>query len=148
MAVYDPAVPLLSFIYRVYTDEDFQTKFKNDPEGAMNEYALSWDQKTAIYHSGAIPTYVTPSAVPNYPILLDKTQISNVPSEGKPNPVTGDWWAAFARFKSDVEAGRNPAAIPNPRVNDRPHADQASLMGVMTLRCEELSQDPKWTSLW
>jgi len=142
MANFDKRIPLLSFMFRVYSDEAFQTQFKEDPEKAMDEYELTWEQKVAIYHSGADPMYLTVEPVPNYPKYLDASKMP-------PNAVTADRWAAYARFKADTLAGKNPDPIPNPRVNDRmPEGDRVSMAGVMTLLGEELARAPKWGELW
>lgn len=142
MANYDPKIPLLSFIFAVYTDPTFQAKFKKDPEAAMDEYKLSTEQKVAIYHSGADPLFLGANNPTGYPIFLDPGQVP-------PNPVTADWWAAYARYRSDVSAGvPNPVPPPSPLVNDRVQGDRASMAGVMTLLGEELSRAPKWGEMW
>jgi hypothetical protein len=138
---YNPNFPLLSFIHQLYSDNAFQAAFKADPEKCMDEYKLTWEQKVAIYHSGANPMFLTDQAVPGYPRLLDASKFP-------PNPVSADWWAAYARFKADVEAGKNPAPIPNPLVNDRREGDRVSLAGVMLLLGEELAKQPGWDGPW
>ena len=136
-------VPMLAFIYKLYTDVTFQELFKVDPEKAMDQYKLTWEQKIAIYHSGADPKFVTTAQVRGYPILLDPAKVT-----GKPNPVTGDWWAAYARYIADKESGLNPTPVPNPKVNDRAEVEVASMAGVMALLGQELGKAPKWGEVW
>ncbi|HEY0467014.1 MAG TPA: hypothetical protein VGC79_22585, partial [Polyangiaceae bacterium] len=102
---------------------------------------LTWEQKVAIYHSGANPMFLTGQPVPGYPRLLDASKLP-------PNPVTADWWAAYARYKADVEAGLNPTPVPNPLVNDRGEGDRVSLAGVMLLLGEELAKPAGWHGPW
>jgi hypothetical protein len=138
---FDKEIPLLSFIYRLYTDGEFQARFKTDPEVAMDEYKLNWEQKIAIYHSGANPVYLSPGPVPGYPRTLD-------PAKASPNPISADWWAEYAQFIAATDAGGNPAPVPNPRVNDRSEGDRVSMAGVMLLLGEELSKKIKWKLMW
>jgi|GEM_PF-5212876 len=144
-----PALPMLSFIYDVYTSPATQAAFKEDPEALMNSYGLTWEQKIAVYHSGADPMFLMAQNYPaGYPNFINPTKLD--PANNKPNPVTCDWWASYARFKAEVEAGvPKPSPVPNPRhVNDRPEGDRVSMAGVMTLLSEELSGKSVWTSPW
>jgi hypothetical protein len=109
----------------------------------MDEYGLTWEQKVAIYHSGADPMFVTNQPVEGYPVCID-------PKKANPNPVSGDWWAAYACYKAQVEAGGpKPPPVPNPRgVNDRAEGDPASMAGVMHHLSAELSKVGKWHLMW
>ena len=142
-------VPLLSFIYKVFTDPEFQLKFQEDPEAAMDEFELTWAQKVAIYHSGADPVFVTREPVSGYPLLMDAQKVAtSTQATVGPNPVTGDWWGAYAQFKAAKMSGKAAPPVPNPQVNERPLGDPASLAGVMTLLSEELSQASNWKPVW
>jgi hypothetical protein len=145
-------LPLLSFIHRLYTNTDFQAEFRADPEKAMDDYKLTWEQKVAIYHSGADLMFLTRKPVPGYPILLDGNKVAtdpNAPAEKGPNPLSADWWAAYAQF-----AAANKAAMPgfkappSPDVNNRATGDRVSMAGVMILLGEELCQQQNWDPQW
>jgi hypothetical protein len=146
--VNDPQVPLLSFLITVYTDLDTQKRFAEKPEAVMDEYKLTWDQKVAVYHAGADPMFLTSKPVEGFPVMLDPEKISTDPAAGRPNPVSADWWAAYARFKAKVEASGSAELIRNPGVNERKVGHRASMAGLMALLGEELAQTPKWIDVW
>ena len=58
---YDSRIKLLQFVHRLYTDKAFQAAFRGDPEGCMQEYALSVKQKSAVYHAGVDPAWFDPA---------------------------------------------------------------------------------------
>jgi len=146
--VNDPQLPLLSFLITVFTDPGTQEKFKVTPEVVMNDYKLTWEQKVAVYNAGADPLFLTTEIVKGFPRLLDQSKISTNPNDNKPNPVSGDWWASYARFKAEVEAKGTAPLIPNPDVNERKTGDRATMAGLMALLGDELSDTVKWTDVW
>ena len=146
--VNDPNFPLLSFLITVFTDTTVQGQFQTNPEDVMNTYKLTWEQKVAVYHAGADPLFVTTKPVTGFPRLIDQAQISANPNDNKPNPVSGDWWASYARFKSSLETTGSGTAIPTPDEIERPKADRATMAGLMALLGDELAGTSKWTDVW
>lgn len=146
--VNDPQVPLLSFLITVYTDPTVQEEFRVTPEVVMDRYKLTWEQKVAVYHAGADPLATTRKDIPGFPRLIDPSKISSDPTKNEANPISADWWAAYTRFKAQVEATGTAELIPNPEVNERKTGDRASMAGLMLLLGEELSDTAKWTDVW
>lgn len=121
---YDERIKLLQFIHRVYTDKDFQTAFKADPEGCMTLYGLTIPQKTAIYHAGVDPIKMRAG-----------------------EPIVSTWWKEYALYRD------NPAKNPYPdqaryQGVDREEGELASMSGVTALLVEELSGSQQFQEAW
>lgn len=121
---FDSRIKLLQFIHRLYTDGDFQKKFKGDPEGAMTDYELTSDMKTAIYHSGVDPTFI----------------------DANGDPKAASWWKEYALYKED-----HTKPYP-PRQNyvgvERPEGETASMGGVTALLIQELCGKDQFQEAW
>lgn len=122
---YDARIKLLQFVHRLYTDKGFQTAFAADPEGCMTEYALSAQQKAAVYHAGVDPTMV----------------------DEQGDAIVSDWWKAYALYK------RDPAKYSYPDRKkylnaDRPVGEAASMAGVAALIAEELAENDQYQEAW
>ena len=120
----NPNQGLLPFTFRLYTDPQFQTNFRESPEKLMDQYKLTSEQKIAVYHAGMSPVFL---------------------SQGDLKPVNAIWWGEYALF----QAGQGPL----PKVEsyqdvDRKLADRASMMGVAQLIADELCKHPEYEEAW
>jgi hypothetical protein len=122
---YDPRIKLLQFVHRLYTDKTFQGQFGKDPEGCMSEYALTSDQKSAVYHAGVDPIYLSADGV----------------------PIVSTWWAEYALYRQD------PAKNPYPERSkyvtvERPVGEHASISGVAAMIAEEIRGNDQFQEAW
>lgn len=122
---YDPRIKLLQFIHRLYTDKAFQDQFRGDPEGSMQEYLLTTDQKTAIYHAGVDPMYIDPA--------------------GK--PAVSTWWAEYALYRTDPANNPYPDRAKYASV-EREAGETGSMGGVVAFLVEELTGKDQFQEAW
>ena len=116
----DPSqIKLLTFLYKVYVEPELQSKFRETPELAMDEYGLSLKQKAAIYHSGLDPLIV---------------------KDGK--ATNAEWWEKYALNK----AGQGPAPSAHDYEDSGP--DRSRMAGVVELLVDELTGQPQFDIVW
>src|SRR4051812_39725719 len=111
---FDPRVKLLQFVHRLYTDKTFQTAFQANPEGCMQEYDLTNQQKTAVYHAGVDPLYL----------------------DADGNALVSDWWKEYALYRKDPNSYPYPARKKYQSA-ERQVGENASMAGVVALIAAE-----------
>jgi hypothetical protein len=122
---YDPRIKFLQFVHRLYTDKSFQNAFRANPEGCMQEYVLTTEQKSAVYHAGVDPLYLS--------------------SEG--DPLVAKWWAEYALYRQDAAKYPFPERAKYAAV-ERPVGERASMGGVVALIADELRENDQYQEAW
>jgi hypothetical protein len=116
----DNRIKLLSFIFRLYTDRNFQAKFREDTEAAMDDFALDYTQRVAVHHSGLDPAYVNADGVAR----------------------NADWWRKYALYKNGK--GEKPRSDDY----DDTGADPSRMACLAELLIDELCNKEKFEEAW